>query len=200
MRFVLFTILSMIACTAESQAVYDSLTNVPPTKISCLYGQTATIVELNELYPSMEWANKLTNTSIINKQYSIVKAENDKSRSQVWVSLASKTDTIYYRLTSTNMERPPFLVQGFYEKQKELYLDQSLKLKIDYDYTETKSGKVKTFTTADNFTCTQLSIINNTGELVPSYILSTPNGETIAVPLKGFETTATNTIDRFTIL
>ena len=98
------------------------------------------------------------------------------------------------------MTHPPFLVNGFFEKQKQLYLGKSLKLKIDYEYTEVNSGKVQAFTTADTFKCTGLSYVNTEGELIPSYTLTNTVGSTINVPLKGFETVATNTIDRFTIL
>ncbi len=200
MRILLFAILSMIAFTAQSQVVYDSLTNIPPAKISCLYGQTATIVELNELYSGASWTNKITDASFINKQFTIVKAERDQSRPQVWVYLASNTDTIYYRLTKDNMKHAPFMVGGYFEKQKQLFLDKSLKLKIDYEYKENQTGKTKTFTTGETFRCEKLSFVDASGELIPSYVLINTAGETINVPLKGFETTATNTIDRFLIL
>ena len=67
--------------------LYEVITNIPPAKISCLYGQTATIVELSELYPAKEWKNKITDAAVINKQYKIVKAEQDESRPQVWIHL-----------------------------------------------------------------------------------------------------------------
>ncbi|MCT4645558.1 MAG: hypothetical protein N4A74_11285 [Carboxylicivirga sp.] len=200
MRIALITILSLLAYTAQSQAVYDSLTNIPPTKISCLVGQSATIVEVNELYPAKQWTNKLSDASLINKQYTIANIEADKSRPQVWITLVSNNDTIYYRLTKANMKHAPFMVNGYFEKQKQLFLDKQLKLKIDYEYTEVKSGKVLSFTTADTFNCTGLCMADSSGELVPSYILKNTEGETINVPLKGFETTATNTIDRFILL
>jgi hypothetical protein len=98
------------------------------------------------------------------------------------------------------MKHAPFMINGYFEKQKQLFLDKQLKLKIDYEYTEVKSGKVLSFTTADTFNCTGLCMAVSSGELVPSYILKNTEGETINVPLKGFETTATNTIDRFILL
>lgn len=201
MRVILFTIISLFTLTAQSQAVYDSLTNVPQTKISCLYGQTAKVVELNELYPEKNWSNKLTEASNIGKDFTIIKAERDQSRPHVWITLASTSDTIYYRLTSTNMKHAPFLVSGYFEKQKQLFQDRCISLKLNSEFIEVNSGKEKEFATGDKFTCSALSLINTEGELVPTYILKNTEGDVIHVPLTGFEKKAGNTINnRFTVL
>ncbi len=199
MKQILLTTLITLAVTLATAQSYDSLTNIPPTKISCLYGQKATVVELNELYPDPEWTNKITNPEIIGQQFSVTSASRDTKHPQIWIQLVNKGDTIYYRLTSTNMQHPPILINGFYEKQKRLYTNCPLHLRMDNEYTTTE-GNTKLFNTTKQFTCTGLELLRNeASDIVPSYLLTTGT-DTIAVPLTGFETDPANTIDRFSKL
>ena len=188
----LFTLSTLLAA-----AQYDSLVNIPQTKISQLYGQMVTVVELNELYPAPEWLNAITEASIIGKQFRLEKAHRDQNRPQIWVELTNTEETIYYRLTSQNLQHPPILVNGFYEKQKQLLLDRVTHLKMMNEYTTT-AGKTKEFSTSQQFTCTGLKMLNRSGVLVPVYQLASQT-DTINVPLTGFETERSNTINRFTI-
>lgn len=192
MKRLILTAVLLIA-SLLSFAQYDATSNIPKSKISNLYGQTVTIVELNELYSDLE--NKITNPAIIGKQYTFVKAERDKNRSQIWVELTNTEETIYYRLTGTNMQHPPILINAYFKKQKQLYQNQKLQLKMDNEYTTT-SGQSKLYNTKQLFTCASIELLRNGTELVPSYILTTTT-DTINVPLTSFENERSNTIDRF---
>ncbi|WP_461631709.1 hypothetical protein [Labilibaculum euxinus] len=192
-RLILLILFASVTLLASAQ--YDCSTNIPKTKISNLYGQTVTVIELNELYPDPEWKNNLTDTAIIGRQYTFVKAEKDSKRPQIWVELSNTEETIYYRLTSSNMRYPPILVNAYFEKQKQLYQNQKLRLKMDNEYTTT-SGQNKLYNTSNLFTCAGTKLLKNGTELVPSYILTVAT-DTINVPLTSFENNRSNTIDRF---
>lgn len=192
MKQFIFTI-TLLLVSLISFAQYDATINIPKSKISNLYGETVTIVELNELYTDRE--TKITNPEIIGKQYTFVKAERDSKRPQIWVELTNTEETIYYRLTGTNMQHPPIMVNAYFEKQKQLYQNQTLQLKMDNEYTNT-SGAIKMYNTKQLFTCAGIQLLKQGTELVPSYILTTAS-DTISVPLTSFENNRSNTIDRF---
>ncbi len=181
---------------AQAPAQYDSLQNIPDKNISALIGQNVRIVEINELYSSKDRGERINDTSLVNKIFTFSDAIRDENRPQIWVKLIGP-ETIFYRLTGHNMENPPFLVNGFFEKQKELYVGKSFKLKLDKDYLELNSGIKQTFSRNDTFTCRKLDLVKANGEIIPSFILENQNGDVISVPLEGFETTSGNTIDRF---
>ena len=181
---------------AQAPAQYDSLQNIPDKNISALIGQTVRIVEVNELYSSKDRGARIEDTSLVNKVFTFADATRDEDRPQIWVKLTGP-ETIFYRLTGRNMDNPPFLVNGFFEKQQQLYSGKSFKLKLERDYLELNSGTKQTFTRNDTFTCRKLDLVNHDGEIIPSFILENQSGQSIVVPLKGFETTAGNTIDRF---
>jgi len=188
-----FLIAAILLVSLISVAQYDATTNIPNKKISNLYGETVTVVELNELYSDKQ--TKITNPEIIGRQYTFVKAERDSKRPQIWVELSNNEETIYYRLTGTNMQHPPIMVNAYFEKQKQLYHNKTLQLKMDNEYTTT-SGQSKMYNTKQLFTCADIKLLKQGTELVPSYVLTTAS-DTINVPFTSFENNRSNTIDRF---
>jgi len=185
--------------TPAQIAPYDSLENIPHTSLKSLYGQTALILDTIYFHPAMNSFATFRGTDIINNHFNIVTAQRDNKRRQIWITMASKSDTIYYQLTGNSLEHSTFVTLGYYEKQKQLYSDKTFQLRLDGQFKELKTGQLRTFTSSDKFTCTGVSIIHDGHYLIPTFLLKNSKGKEIAVPFKGFEKSSEQAFWQFSI-
>lgn len=187
-----------VSAQVNNEIGYDSLDNIPG-KLKAIYGQSALVLNLNELYKSKKDLDRYSDYSVINQHFNIISATYDDVRPQIWLTLGSADDTIHFRLTNKSKQSPPFITIGFLEKHKSINVNKKFRLKIDTDLLEINSGVIQAFNRGEIFTCRDIELINRDGELVPSYILVNDNSK-IEIPLKGFEKDSDNSMLRFDIL
>lgn len=181
--------------------VYDSLKNMPQKGLRSMCGQEVLILGATDYYRKGDSFQTINKDEIVNKQYQVISVDKDeKNPRQVWMKLALNNDTVFYRITSSNLEKPLFLTIGFYEKQKQLYIGKKFKLKLMQDFKELNSGTIKEFTKEDNFVCTEITILKENDRLIPSFILKNDKGEEIGVPFTNFETNMSQSFSRFNVL
>ncbi len=183
----------------EHIAAYDSLENIPQASLKSLYGQMVLILDTTYFHPEANSFAPIRRDDIVDKQFEVVSAQRDKKRRQIWIVMAAKTDTVYYQVNSNSLEYPTFVTMGYYEKQKQLYTGRSLQLRFMGEFKDLNTGSKKPFGSDVNFTCAGTSIIKDGEDLIPSIVLRSTQGDEIAVPIKGFETTTSNTINLFSV-
>lgn len=180
---------------------YDSLENMSATKIRSYIGQEIIVLENNGFYTAPDGSDE-TEASIIEKSFTITDiAKSEKYFNKINFTLTGKDgQTIYYRLSSRDIEQTPFIITGFFAKQRQLYKGKKLRLKCNYESIELKSGLTKTFLENEQFTCTDaLYIVDKSKRIIPSLILQNEKQEEINVPMKGLEVVMGYNIDRFSI-
>lgn len=175
---------------------YDSLEIIPQRSLRSVYGQQVVILGAYSIYPRPDSYVPLERTDLIKKEYTIIKGEKDKKlKNKIWLQLVAETDTIYFELTGSNIERPSFITLGYYEKQKQTHIGKSFKLRLYEDFTELNSGIEKRYTSDDDFICTDVTILEVKQRLVPSFILKNQDGDEIGIPFSNYS----NDVHKFVI-
>jgi hypothetical protein len=180
-------------------ALYDSLENIPATHVKSLYNQKILALKKSNFYPKMDSFSSLEETSIVNKQFNILKAKRNEKRRETWLILAAGTDTIYYQLTNNSIENPSFITIGYFEKQAKTYTGKKFTLKLPEEFKELNAGIIKQFSGKETFICTGSTVIQDGKKLIPALTLKSSKGDEIYTPIKGFEVTTANNIQLFTI-
>lgn len=179
-------------------AAYDSLQNIPSRSIETIYGHNALVLDYFYFYETPNvYGVKAVNTPI-NTVYTVIEVFSDKTQQQ-WIHFENETGSIYYRLTNDSHARPSFIMLEYYEKQKQLKLNKQFTLRSAEEFKELNTGKVKSYAAKQEFTCTDITILEEGKQLIPSYILRTATGEEIAVPLKSFEINSARSVNQFDI-
>lgn len=181
--------------TKTTIPVYDSLSNIPAESIKSFYGHDALILDNYHFYDTAN-VNGTKVTNIIKSIYTVVEVFRD---GPLWIHMQNKTGDVYYGLNENSLDNPSFIMLEYYEKQKQLKLNKNFKLRSAEEFKELNTGTVKSFGADQEFTCTDITILEEGKQLIPSYILSTSTGEEIGVPLKGFNINSSRSVNQFDI-
>ncbi|MFV0506740.1 MAG: hypothetical protein ACK5L5_08540 [Bacteroidales bacterium] len=184
---------------------YDSLTNMPDRKIGRMAGYDMLILSNQMFYSqpdsrtnAVDYTNYKLKEDIKQQTYTFKRVFANEKRHEVWITFANATDSVFYQVTEGSLENPSFLTLAFFEKQKEC-IGKIFTPNTQIEYTELNSGEIRKYDTDIAFTCTELTIMEEEGYLIPSYILKSPKGDEIAVPLRDFERNSSKYVGRFVI-